>query len=111
MTSLVFMVEERSMAALLEGVLPRIVPTSVAYQVVPHEGKSDLKKSLPRKLTAWGVPGARFVVLIDQDSNNCKKLKAELRALCDGTEAEPPLIRIVCRSLESWVIGDLDAVS
>lgn len=40
---LVFLVEERSMKTLLEGILPRILPEGVYFQVIPHEGKSIRK--------------------------------------------------------------------
>ena len=99
------------MAALLQGVLPRLLEPDFTFDVVVHEGKSDLKKSIPGKLQAWGVPGARVVVLIDQDSNECKKLKRELVALCVKAGVDDALVRIVCRALESWVLGDLHARS
>ena len=45
--NLVFFLEERSMKELLDGILPRILPEGVAFQTIPHQGKSDLAKSLP----------------------------------------------------------------
>jgi hypothetical protein len=110
MTSLVLLVEEASMEALLEGVLPRVVPQGMDVQIIAHEGKTDLKQSIPRKLRGWGVPGARFVVLIDQDANDCRKLKNDIVRLCREAGREDVLVRIVCRSLESWVLGDLEAL-
>ena len=62
MRRIVFLLEERSMKVLLDGLLPRLFP-DVAFLCVPHEGKQDLEKSLPRKLRAWREPGVRFVVL------------------------------------------------
>ncbi len=109
MTQLVFFVEERSMRVLLVCLLPRLAPSGPDVVIVEHEGKTDLKRSLGKKLVAWQGQ-ARFVVLIDQDSSNCKKLKKEIGAICAAAGCERPLIRVVCRSLESWILGDLEAV-
>ena len=66
MSRAVFLLEELSMKTLLEGLLPRIVP-GMKFLCVPHEGKLDLEKSVPKKLRAWREPGVRFVVLRDND--------------------------------------------
>lgn len=107
---LVFMLEEASMKELLDIILPRILPENVQYITIKHEGKSDLKKSLPKKLKAWRENNVAFIVLHDQDANDCKKLKQELHKLCEGY-GKRFLIRIPCRELEAWYWGDLDAVS
>lgn len=107
---LVFLLEDRSMMALLEGLLPRIFPEGVRWTLIPHAGKSDLDKSIPRKLRAWQDPSARFVVLRDQDSAHCKALKRELVSLCRGPWSSRVLIRIACREIESWYLADLAAV-
>jgi len=60
---LVFLLEERSMKEFLRGLLPRILPAGCEFQLIPHEGKSDLEKSIPRKLRAWLEPEVRFVVV------------------------------------------------
>lgn len=82
MSMVVFMVEEASMEEMLRGFLPVLFPDwveGVHWRCIPHEGKSDLEKSIPRKLRAWRQPGARFVVLRDQDSAACETVKG-LRA-------------------------------
>ncbi len=56
---LVFLVAELSMKALLDGLLPRLMPGWVVerdFMCVPHEGKSDLDTSAPRKLREWQFP-------------------------------------------------------
>ncbi len=108
--NLVFLLEERSAKFLLEILLPKILPSGTTYQLIAHDGKQDLAKSIPRKLTAWNTPETKFVVLHDQDSNDCIALKANLRAMCKNSDKEV-LIRIACRELESWYFGDLHAVS
>lgn len=105
--SLVFMVEERSMREFLEGFLPRILNPDVHFQIIVHEGKRDLEKSLPRKLKAWRVPNARFVVLRDQDSGNYMEVKGRLQQLCEEGGRPDAVVRVVCRELESWFFGDL----
>ena len=107
---LVFLLEERSMKELLDRILPRILPESVSFLTVPHDGKSDLRKSLPIKLRAWNEPDVAFVVVHDQDSNDCRKLKQDLIDLCTGC-GKRVLVRIPCHELEAWYWGDLTAVS
>lgn len=107
---LIFMLEERSMKELLDGILPRILPESVAFQTIPHDGKSDLELSLPKKLRAWNEPDVAFVVVHDQDSNDCVELKRKLQNIC-AVSGRQVLIRIACRELEAWYWGDLAAVS
>ncbi len=106
---LVFLLEEQSMKELLDGLMPRMFP-GVEYMAIPHSGKSDLEKSIPRKLRAWQDPQARFVIVRDQDSADCKVVKAHLRELCNQSGKSDCLIRISCRELESWFLGDLQAV-
>lgn len=107
---LVFLLEERSMKELLDGILPRMLPEDVAFETIAHSGKSDLQKSIPIKLRAWNEPGVKFVIVQDQDANDCYQLKQELTELCLGT-GRSFLVRIVCRELEAWYFGDLDALS
>ncbi|MCR5813680.1 MAG: DUF4276 family protein [Desulfovibrio sp.] len=106
---LVFFLEERSMKELLDGILPRILPDGILFQTIPHQGKSDLEKSLPIKLKGWNEPRTKFVVVHDQDSNNCVKLKQKLTDICTGYGKEV-LIRIPCHELEAWYWSDLAAV-
>jgi len=114
MARLIFMLEEPSMKGLLEGLLPRMVPGWEAgrhFLCVPHEGKSDLEKSLPRKLRAWREPNVRFVVVRDADVAPCTATKGNLTRLCVEAGRPETLVRIVCRELESWYLGDLDALA
>lgn len=104
------MVEEPSATNLLHALLPKIVPEGVEYQVLTHRGKSELKKSIPRKLKEWRVPDSRFIVLHDQDATDCTALKAELTRMCAKAGRADTLVRIVCQELESWYFGDMDAI-
>ena len=77
---LVFLLAERSMNELLEVLLPRIIPETVTFKCIHHEGKQDLEKSIPRKLKAWKTAG-RFVIIRDQDSGDCVEIKNNLKNL------------------------------
>ena len=81
------------------------------FQCVPHEGKSDLDKSIPRKLKAWLEPGVRFVVVRDNDNADCSDIKAKLVRQCQQAGRPDTLVRLVCQELESWYIGDLAALA
>ena len=106
---IVFLLEEDSMRILLEGLLPRLFP-GLLFQCVPHEGKQDLEKSIPRKLKAWREPGVRFVVIQDQDSADCHQVKTNLVQLCQSTGRRDVLVRVACRELEAWYIGEPQAL-
>lgn len=106
---LVFLVEEASMKVMLDNFLPKILPDNLTFLCIPHEGKQDLEKSIPRKLKAWGT-NTKFIILRDQDSGDCLQVKNTLRQLCQQAGREDVLIRIVCCELESWFLGDLKAV-
>lgn len=107
---LVFLLEEQSMKYFLDGILPRILPEEIQFVTIPHEGKSDLQKSLTAKLQGWNEPDVKFVVVQDQDSNDCRELKEKLLGLCRNSNKEV-LIRIACHELEAWYFGDINALS
>ena len=98
------------MKAFLEGLLPRLVP-GLPYVLVAHEGKSDLERSLPRKLKAWRTPGARFVVVRDQDSGHCETVKRRLVAIATDAGRPDTVVRIACRELEAWLLGDPEGLA
>lgn len=111
---LIFLLEEPSMKSLLDGLLPRLFPGWVEGQqflCVKHQGKSDLDTSIPRKLSAWRIPGDRFVIVRDNDGANCVDVKARLQSMCVASDRPDTLVRLVCQELESWYIGDLKALA
>jgi hypothetical protein len=110
LTTLVFLLEEPSMKEALQGLLPRILPDGVHFICVPHEGKSDLERSIPRKLRGWKTPDTCFVIVRDQDAADCHDVKDRLVELCQEGHRPDSLVRVVCRELESWFLGDLEAV-
>jgi hypothetical protein len=108
---IVFFLEELSAKVFLDEFLPSLLPVGTTFRTIPHQGKSDLQKSLPIKLRAWRDPQAKFVILQDKDSNDCISLKQSLRDICRSARPDlEPLIRIACHELESWYLGDFDAL-
>ena len=110
MKKIVFLLEEPSMKEVLTIILPKILPMEFPFQCVHHNGKSALRKSIPIKTKGWNEPGVQFVVVHDKNSADCKILKSELYNLIDNSRHASTLIRIVCTELESWFLGDLNAV-
>ena len=111
MTQLVIFLEEPSARAMLQGLLLRILPDTVGVQYVVFEGKSDLEKRLPRRLRAWRTPDTKLVVMRDQDSGDCMAIKNGLTQKCHDAGKPDVLVRIACRELESFYLGDLAAVA
>ena len=110
MMQLVFLLEERSAQALLDEILPWILPEGVFHRCIPHEGKQNLEKSIPRKLRGWNQPNTHFVVVRDKDQSDCYAVKERLRSLCAEAGRPETLVRIAVHELESWFLGDLEAV-
>jgi len=110
------LVEELSMKEFLIIVLPRILSPhwqfNKNYFIRVFSGKSDLHKNIPRKMLVYQNDKQKtgVVIIQDQDSNDCKKLKKDLLSLANTNGNCPLLVRIVCRELESWYLGDLCAI-
>ncbi|CAK8725337.1 DUF4276 domain-containing protein [Candidatus Electrothrix laxa] len=110
MTTLVFFLEEPSAKEMLLGILPKILPEHVVPRFIVFEGKQDLEKQLVRKLKLWQLPDSRFIVLRDQDAGDCRKIKENLREKCKEAGRMDTIVRIACHELESFYLGDLQAV-
>jgi uncharacterized protein YktA (UPF0223 family) len=110
MEKFVFLLEEPSMKAVLEVILPQILPVYFSFVCIPHNGKSHLTKSIKSKISGWRDPNVQFVIIHDQDAIDCVSLKKELFSLADEAGRSDTLIRIVCTELESWFLGDFNAI-
>ena len=110
MKKLIFLLEEPSICELLNVLLPQVLPEGTSYRLIPHEGKSDLERSIPRKMRGWNEPDVQFIVMRDNDGGDCRALKAQLVALCREGGRPDSLVRIVCQQVESWYLGDLHAI-
>ena len=109
--NLVFLLEEQSAKAMLECIVPRLIGTYIAVRYLTFEGKQDLEKNLKRKLQGWQMPDTAFVVMRDQDSADCVAIKRRLKTICREAGRPETLVRIACHELESFYLGDLNAVS
>lgn len=110
MMTLVFFLEEPSAKEMLQGLLPKILPEHIVPRFIIFQGKQDLEKQLIRKLRLWKQPDSRFIVLRDQDAGNCRKIKQNLVKKCQEAGQPDAVVRIACHELESFYLGDLQAV-
>ncbi len=110
MRELVFLLEETSTQAMLEGLIPRILPQNKTVRYIVFDGKQDLEKQLARKIRGYQNKNADFIVIRDQDSGDCREIKARLKTLCSTANCSKAIIRIICRELESFYLADLAAV-
>jgi len=112
MKSLVFLLKEPSAKDALVGFLTHILPDGVDVIYLIFEGKQDLERRMSRFLREWGRPNTRFIVMRDQDNGDCKLIKAGLLLPCEeaGRKNET-MVRIACRELEAWFVGDWAAVA
>lgn len=110
MTTLVFLLEEPSAKAMLEGILPRLLPAEVTPKFLIFEGKQDLDKRLEQRVRGWLAPDALFVVIRDKDGGDCQIIKQGLRDKLTNAGRSDSLVRIACHELESFYLGDLAAV-
>ena len=122
MNQLDILVEEVSIAEVIKVILPKVLPDGWQVNenvfIRVHEGKQDLKDSIPRKLKAaqHGNSKRGFVIVQDQDANDCRALKSQLVSCCDsaleGVRKDIPYkVRIVCHELEAWYLGDMPAIA
>jgi hypothetical protein len=106
--------EEPSLQAFVRILVSQLFPTlNVQYKL--YQGKQDFKKNIRNNIAILSkqYPHAKFMVVLDKDSHDCKTLKAWLKEECEqaGLNHTQFLIRIVCTELESWYLGDLEAIS
>ncbi|WP_281227378.1 DUF4276 family protein [Flavobacterium aquiphilum] len=118
MARIEILVEEPSMKEFLTILLPNILDKhwnlNENYFIRSFEGKNDLQKNIPSKvkfLSNWNHEAVGVVIMQDQDSSDCKILKQKLLDVCSQNGDCPKLVRIICRELESWYIGDFLAVN
>ncbi len=103
--------EEASFEKFARLLFTRLIP-DVDVRIYPHQGKQDLEKALRTTVpTISKMPGARILVTRDQDSDNCRTLKKRLLELIANQCSCAFKIRIVCRELECWMLGDMEAIA
>lgn len=94
------------MKRFMDAYLPREFP-GLEFICIPHEGKSDLEKSLPRKLRAWREPGVRFLVIRDSDGSPPGHIEHNLCQICAGAGRPDAAVRLAYQELEAWYLGDV----
>ena len=119
-----FLVEEASLESALTQILPKILPSNVSSKIHAFRGKTDLLAKLPNRLKgyqAWLPHDWKVVILIDEDREDCLKLKQKLEIMtisaglitkssCQKNKSFQVLNRIVVEELEAWFFGDVQAI-
>lgn len=111
MKHLVCLLEEPSAQDALQAWLPRWLPDHVQVHYLVFQGKQDLEKQMVRRMRFWLKPDSRFLVMRDQDSGDCKVVKAGLAERCAEAGRTDAVVRVACRELESFFVGDWHAVA
>lgn len=110
MIDLVILIEEPSVEEMLKEILPRI-NHEIKFRFMPFQGKQDLDKRIELRLRYWNQPNSSFLIIRDQDSGDCLKIKSELMKKVESSgKGAVSLIRIACHELENFYLGDLEAV-
>ncbi len=103
--------EEPSAKKVFEVILPKMLPENVYFRVFDHQGKQDLENAIKSTIPSISkIPGARILIARDQDSSNCKEIKRHLQEMINQVCNRPYLVRIACRELEAWFLGDMNAI-
>ncbi len=112
MKHLVCLLEEPSADVMIKIILPKILPQDINLEKsIVFDGKQDLEKNIEIKLKRWQKPDTVFLILRDQDSGDCVKIKKEIiDKIQKSGKASVSIVRIACHELESFYLGDLDAV-
>ncbi|MFH2131906.1 MAG: DUF4276 family protein [bacterium] len=120
---LIVCVEEYSMEAALQILLPRMLG-NIDFQILRFQCKDDMLKQLPARLKGfsnWLPENWSILVLVDRDDDDCMQLKHQLEKMAEDagfltkTNASSGQCfkvtnRIVIEELEAWYFGDWDAV-
>jgi len=119
-----FLLEEPSAEAALKHILPKILGADVSFNFHVFEGKPDLLEKLLARLRGyrrWMPADWRIVVLVDEDREDCRELKAKLEeaardaGFVTKSSATPGgkfqvINRLAIEELEAWFFGDIEAL-
>lgn len=109
---IVIFTEEESMNAAVEGLIGKHFPHLIQgldWFLIDFNGKTDLEKGFPARMKRWNYGDPLFLILRDNDGSDCKALKKRLVNLAKP-QRKPFKVRVVCQELESWLLGDDQAV-
>lgn len=120
---LVVFVEEYSMEAALEHILPKLLG-ELDFEIFRFQCKDDMLKKLPDRMLGysyWLPETWAILVLMDLDNDNCQELKTRLENIAakagllsksvvsQGSRFQV-VNRIAIEELEAWFFGDWQAV-
>ena len=118
-----FLVEEPSMEAFLNAVLPRMLPADTAFEIHAFQGKQALLRKLEKRLKGYSrfmTEDHRVMVIVDRDDDDCKALKSRLESACAKARLRSKRVaatpnwqiatRIAMQELEAWYFGNWLAV-
>ena len=119
-----FILEEPSAEAFLQRMLQKLLPIDTSWSFIVFQGKHDLLANLKPRLKAyrnWIPDDYKIVVLIDEDREDCRKLKIKLETAASNAGlatktnskrgAFSVLNRIAIEELEAWYFGDVAALA
>lgn len=110
-TTLHVFTEEASAKNVFEILLPKLLPETTYFRIYPHQGKQDLEKALRTTVPSISkIPGSKILITRDQDAANCIDVKKKIDSIIKLNCQCDYYIRIVCKELESWFLGDLAAI-
>jgi hypothetical protein len=118
------LIEEPSVKAALDNLLPLILAESTTHDFDVYQGKQDLLQKLPARLRGyrhWLPPDWKIVVLLDEDRQDCLALKQEMEDMAlqagfatktnpDAQDRFQVINRIAVEELEAWFFGDVPAL-
>ena len=117
-----FLIEEPSMEACLQNLLPKLLAEEITFQIHVFQGKRALLDNLGNRLRGyakWLPRSFRIIIVVDCDDNECHELKRQLEKLVSDTglmlgarsrRSWQVLIRIAIEELEAWLLGDMEAI-
>ena len=108
---IVFFLEGPSERDFLKAFLPAHLPKRIHLHYQVFQGKRDMEKRLGLRMRGWRYAKTGFIVLRDQDSGDCLAVKNELKKICDSAGYPNAVVRIACKELETFFIGDWAAVA
>ncbi len=128
------LVEDKSGSIMINHLLEKILGQNGllhSYRIIPYKGIGRIPKNLrgvtdpakrilldqlPRILRGYGhslndIGPVAVIVVVDLDKKICTDFKEELVGTLEQCDPKPPaLFRIAIEELESWLLGDKDAI-
>ena len=98
------------MQLFLYEVLRRLQAPAGSTVLLSHSGRTDLQRSIRIKANARHFC-SQMIVVHDLDAHpDCRELEQQILSIAQNATCRMT-VRVVCSELESWFLGDLDAVA